>query len=356
MPELREGARHHTASLEGLAMAKIRAWTAKAAKQPLVLQEYDPGPLGADEVEIAVEYCGLCHSDLSVINSEWGAMPYPVVPGHEVIGRVVALGSAARGLKEGQRVGLGWTAASCLHCRLCLSGDQMLCAKAQATIIGHRGGFADRVRGQWAWAIPIPDGVDPSSAGPLLCGGITVFNPLLRFGVKPTHRVGVVGIGGLGHMALKFAAAWGCEVTAFTSSASKEAEARSFGAHRIVDSRNSDAIRAIAGTLDLLLVTVNVKLDWAAMIAALAPNGRMHVVGAVLEPIPVAAFDLIGGQKGISGSPTGAPADIAAMLDFAARHGVAPQVEHFPMSRVNDAIAHLEAGKARYRVVLDAGA
>jgi uncharacterized zinc-type alcohol dehydrogenase-like protein len=354
-PELLAGARHLTfPTIARSDMSKIRAWTAAAARQPLTLREYDPGPLGADEVEIEVEHCGLCHSDLSVINNEWGISTYPVVPGHVVIGRIVALGSEARGLEAGQRVGLGWTAASCLHCRVCLTGDQMLCARAVPTIIGHRGGFAERVRGQWAWAIPIPEGVDPSAAGPLLCGGITVFNPLLRFGVKPTHRVGVVGIGGLGHMALKFAAAWGCEVTAFTSSVSKEKEARAFGAHKVVDSRSSEAIRGIAGTLDLLLVTVNVKLDWAAMIATLAANGRLHVVGAVPEPIPVGAFDLIMAQRSISGSPTGAPADIANMLDFAARHGIAPQVEHFPMGRVNDAIAHLEAGKARYRVVLDA--
>ena len=335
-------------------MSKIRAWTAAAAREPLALREHDLGPLGADEVEVAVEHCGLCHSDLSVLNNDWGISAYPLVPGHEVIGKVVALGSAAKGLRTGQRVGVGWTAASCLHCRPCLTGDQMLCARAVPTIIGHRGGFAERVRVQWPWAIPIPDGVDAASAGPLLCGGITVFNPLLRFGVKPTHRVGVVGIGGLGHMALKFAAAWGCEVTAFTSSASKEAEARSFGAHRVVASRDTEAIRRIAGALDLLLVTVNVPLDWAAMIATLAPNGRMHVVGAVPEPIPVGAFDLIMAQRSVSGSPTGAPADIATMLDFAARHGIAPQVEHFPMSRVNDALAHLDAGKARYRVVLEA--
>lgn len=335
-------------------MEKIRAWTAGAAREPLALREHDLGPLGADEVEIAVEHCGVCHSDLSVLNNDWGISAYPLVPGHEAIGKVVAVGSAAKGVRPGQRVGVGWTAASCLHCRLCLTGNQMLCPSAVATILGHRGGFAERLRAQWPWAVPIPEGVDAASAGPLLCGGITVFNPLLRFEVKPTHRVGVVGIGGLGHMALKFAAAWGCEVTAFTSSASKEAEARAFGAHKVVASRDTEAIRAIAGTLDLLLVTVNVPLDWAAMIATLAPNGRMHVVGAVPEPIPVGAFDLIMAQRSVSGSPTGAPADIAAMLDFAARHGIAPQVERFPMSRVNDALAHLEAGKARYRVVLDA--
>ena len=336
-------------------MSKIRGWAAQAAKQPLVSFEYDPGPLGAEEVEVAVEHCGVCHSDLSVINNEWGFSKYPFIPGHEAVGRVVALGANAKGLKQGQRVGVGWTAASCMHCRQCLGGDQHLCVRAQPTIIGRHGGFAERVRAHWAWAVPLPEGVDVTSAGPLLCGGITVFNPLAIFNVKPPQRVGVVGIGGLGHMAVKFAAAWGCDVTAFTSSASKTAEAKSFGAHQVVSSRDSGALKAIRGTLDFLLVTVNVPLDWTAMIATLAPKGRMRVVGAVTEPIPVAAFDLIGGQRSISGSPTGAPVDIATMLDFAARHKIAPQVEHFPMSRVNDALAHLDAGKARYRIVLDAG-
>ncbi|HSD61632.1 MAG TPA: zinc-binding dehydrogenase, partial [Burkholderiales bacterium] len=223
-----------------------------------------------------------------------------------------------------------------------------------ATIVGHRGAFAERVRAHWAWAIPLPDELDIASAGPLLCGGITVFSPLVLYGVRPTDRVGVVGIGGLGHLALKFAAAWGCEVTAFTSSESKTAEARAFGAHHVVASGKKGSIRAMAGAIDLLLVTVNAPLDWAAMIGTLAPKGRMHLVGAVLEPIPVAAFDLIGAQRSISGSPTGSPVTIATMLGFAARHRIAPQVEHFPMSRVNDALAHLDAGRARYRVVLDA--
>ena len=332
----------------------VRGWAALEAGKPLVAHEYDAGPLGPDEVEVAVEHCGVCHSDLSIINNEWGFSKYPVVPGHEAVGRVVATGANVRGPKVGARVGVGWTAASCMHCRLCLSGDQHMCARALPTIVGHMGGFAERVRAHWAWAVPLPEAMDISSAGPLLCGGITVFNPLARFGVKPTHRVGVVGIGGLGHMGLKFAAAGGCEVTAFTSTASKADEAKGFGAHNVVSSRDSKAMRALAGKLDFVLVTVNVPLDWKALISTLAPKGRMHVVGAVLEPIPVGAFDLIGTERSISGSPTGAPVDIATMLDFAVRHGIAPQVEHFPMSKVNEAIAHLEAGKARYRIVLDA--
>jgi uncharacterized zinc-type alcohol dehydrogenase-like protein len=240
-----------------------------------------------------------------------------------------------------------------MFCKQCLSGDQHLCATATATIVGHKGGFASRVRSHWAWALPLPDAIDFAEAGPLLCGGITVFNPLAMY-AKPTSRVGVVGIGGLGHMGVKFAAAYGCEVTALTSSESKFDEARGFGAHHVVSSRDAAAIKKLAGTIDLLIVTVNVKMDWEALIGTLAPNGRMHVVGAVLEPIPVGAFALIMGQRSISGSPTGSPTAIEAMLDFAARHGVTPQTEHFPMSRINEAFERLESGKARYRVVLDA--
>lgn len=332
---------------------KIQAWAAKGPKQKLERYEYDPGPLKSDEVEIAVESCGICHSDLSIIDNEWGISSYPVVPGHEVIGTIVALGTEARGLKIGQRVGVGWGSGSCMHCRQCQSGDQNLCAENVPTIVGHQGGFADRVRAQWPWAIPIPDGLDAREAGPLLCGGVTVFGPLQQFGIKPTDRVGVVGIGGLGHMALKFAAAWGCEVTAFTSSDSKADEARVFGAHHVVNSCDTEQLTSIAGTLDLVVVTVNVPLDWKALLGSLRPRGRLHFVGAVLEPVPFETMDIIMTQRSISGSPNGAPVTMADMLEFAARHQILPQTEHFPVDRVNEALDHLRSGKARYRIVLD---
>jgi uncharacterized zinc-type alcohol dehydrogenase-like protein len=331
----------------------IRGWAAYGAKQELEQFSYDPGPLAPEEVEIAVEYCGLCHSDMSIINNDWGLSRYPVVPGHEAVGRIVALGQHAKGLRMGQRVGVGWNSSSCMHCHQCMTGNNNLCGEAGATIIGHHGGFAERIRSHWAWAIPLPDALDISSAGPLLCGGITVFAPLTTYGVKPTDRVGVVGIGGLGHMAIRFANAWGCEVTAFTSNSSKVGELRKLGTHRVVSSRDSADILKAANTLDFLLVTVNIPLDWSALLKTLKPNGRMHVVGAVLEPMPIPAFDLIFGQKSVSGSPTGAPAIMSSMLDFAARHDIVPQVEHFPLNKVNDAIEHLAAGKARYRIVLD---
>jgi uncharacterized zinc-type alcohol dehydrogenase-like protein len=217
-----------------------------------------------------------------------------------------------------------------------MSGSHHLCPQVQATIIGHRGGFASHIRVHWAWAFLLPEKLNFADAGPLLCGGVTVFAPLARY-ARPTDRIGIIGIGGLGHMAVKFAAAYGCDVTAFTASESKFDEARGFGANHAVTTKDSPAIKKLGGSFDLLISTVNVKLDWDALIGTLAPNGRLHVVGAVLEPIPVAAFSLIMQQRSVSGSPTGSPVVIASMLDFAARHKIAPQSEHFPMSKINEA-------------------
>jgi uncharacterized zinc-type alcohol dehydrogenase-like protein len=314
--------------------------------------EFDPGELGAEQAEVAVEYCGICHSDVSMLDNDWGMTKYPIVPGHEVVGKVVAVGSHAKNLKIGQRVGIGWSSGSCLSCRHCLSGDQNLCLQSEGVIVGRHGGFANRVRAQWPWAIPLPEALDPAKSGPLFCGGITVFNPILQAGVKSTDRVGVIGIGGLGHMALSFLSKWGCEVYAFTSSDGKREEARKLGAHHVINSRDSAQMAKIAGALDFALVTVNVPLDWKAVIGTLAPRGKLHFVGAVLEPVPVEAMSLIMSQRVISGSPTGSPVGVATMLDFAARHAIAPVTEEFPMSRVNEALEHLRAGKARYRIVL----
>ena len=335
-------------------MTSYRAWAAPNPGAALEAFEYDPGPLGADEVEITVDHCGICHSDLSMLDNHWGFTQYPFVPGHEAVGRVTALGANARGVVMGQRVGLGWNAHSCLHCDPCLAGNQHLCRELQPTLAGRHGAFAEKVRAHWVWVVPLPEGLDAAECGPLLCGGITVFAPLRELGISPTARVGVVGIGGLGHMALKFCRAWGCEVTAFTTSASKEEAARAFGAHHVVATGDAEALKKLAGKFDLIIDTVNVSLDWNGLLAALAPEGRLHVVGAVLEPIAVSAFSLALGQKSLSGSPTGSRGALDSMLGFAARHGVAPQNEHFPMSRANEALDHLRAGKARYRIVLDA--
>lgn len=333
----------------------INAFAADSAGAALKPFSYDPGELKPGQVEIAVEYCGLCHSDLSVINDEWGMTAFPVVPGHEVVGRIAALGDGVTHLKKGQQVGLGWHAGYCGHCGECDTGNQNLCVQAQPTILGHHGGFADKVRASAASVVAIPDGLDPAVVGPLFCAGITVYNPLVQFDIKPNSRVAVIGIGGLGHLALQFLNAWGCDVTAFTSSDNKREEALELGAHHTLNSRDPDALSAAAGQFDLIISTVNVKLDWNTYLTTIKPRGRLHFVGATTEPLDLNVFNLLLSQRQVSGSPVGSPATIADMLAFAARHDIAPKVERFPMSKVNEAIARLDSGEARYRVVLEAG-
>ncbi len=330
----------------------IKAYAASEPKGKLEAFEYDPGPLRAHEVEIDVKFCGICHSDLSVIDDEWGMTQYPVVAGHEVVGTLSQVGDHVHDLEVGQVVGLGWHSGYCNACEPCHAGDQNLCATAQPTIIGHHGGFADKVRADANSVVPIPEGIDLASAGPLFCGGVTVFNPLVQFDVQPTDKVAVIGIGGLGHMALQFLNAWGCEVTAFTSSDDKMKEALELGAHHTLNSRDPKALEAAVGRFDLLISTVNVKLDWNLYLGTLKPRGRLHFVGATLDPLDINVFSLIMAQRSISGSPVGSPATIGKMLEFALRHDIKPVIEVFSFEQINEAVDRLRSGKAHYRVVL----
>lgn len=330
----------------------VNAYAAFEPRGRLVPFQYELGPLGVSQIDIRVESCAICHSDLSMLDNDWGISCYPVVPGHEVIGTVAAVGSNVTNLAVGQRVGLGWFSSSCMHCRQCLGGDHNLCAAAESTIIDRFGGFADLVRCNSAWATALPLGINADSAGPLFCGGITVFNPIVQFDVKPTHKVGVIGIGGLGHLALQFLNKWGCEVTAFSSSASKSEEARSLGAHHVFNSRDSEGMRSLAGQFDFILNTTNASLDWPAYLNALAPRGRLHTVGVVPEPIAVPGILMNMGQRSLSGSPVGSPATVNEMLQFCARHEIAPLIDQFSISQINEAFDHLRSGAARYRVVV----
>lgn len=331
----------------------FHALAARTAKGPLERHDFDPGALGDDQVEIAISHCGVCHSDLSMLNNDWGMSRYPLVPGHEGIGTIAAVGKNVTARRVGEKVGIGWYSGSCSACRSCLGGDQNLCLTAEATIVGRPGAFADRVRCQWTWATPLPAGIDPAKAGPLFCGGITVFNPIVQMGVSPMDRVGVVGIGGLGHLALQFLNKWGCEVIAFTSSDAKAKEARSLGAHETVNSTSDADMARVKGRLDFILVTANVDLNWPTYIDALAPKGKLHFVGAVPNPVPVAIFPMIVAQKTLSASPLGSPVTTQQMLDFCARHKINAVTETFKMTDANRAIKHLHDGKARYRVVLE---
>lgn len=330
----------------------INAYAAHQPSGALQPFAYEVGELQPNEVEIDVLYCGICHSDLSMMDNEWGISQYPLVGGHEVIGNVSSVGANIHHLEVGTTVGLGWHSGYCGHCESCHSGDENLCASAEGTIVARHGGFADKVRADAASVIVVPDGIDLKSAGPLLCAGITVFNPLVQFDVKSTDKVAVIGIGGLGHIALKFLSAWGCEVTAFTSSESKREEALRLGAHQTLNSRDEAEIEAAAHSFDLIISTVNVKLDWKRYIKSLKPKGRLHFVGATLEPLDIGIMPLIMGQRSVSGSPVGSPATINKMFDFANRHQIQPQVEIFSMSNINEALDRLKSGEARYRIVL----
>ena len=326
------------------------AHSKKSALKPFV---YEPAPLGPHDVEIRISHCGICHSDVHLVDGDWGMGSYPMVPGHEIVGTVTALGPEVRHLEAGARVGVGWQRGACLACDSCIAGDENLCAQNVATCVGNHGGFADRVRLDGRFAFPIPEGIASENAAPLLCGGATVYSPLRRW-VKPSMRVGVVGIGGLGHLGLQFAAAMGCEVTAISSTPDKEAEARGFGAHHFLATREPKALRSAASSLDFILSTVFATPDWDALLGALRPNGVLCLVGATSEPLSVQAFTLLGGQKTVTGSAIGGRPAIREMLAFAARHGVAAKTQVRPLAEADAALGDVRKGRARYRIVLAA--
>jgi len=333
-------------------MAQIQGLAAHAAGAELLPFRYDPGKLGANEVEIAITHCGICASDLHLIANDWGISQYPFIPGHEVIGIVSAIGSEVRSLEIGQRVGLGWQSNSCGQCEWCTRGEENLCPFSEGTCVHRNGGYADRVRANARFVVPIPKELPSEQAAPLLCGGITVYNPLRINGINPSSRVGIVGIGGLGHLAIQFARVFGAEVFAFSTSAGKEEEARSLGAHHFVNSRETKALKEVNGALDFILTTVNADQDWSNYLGALRPRGSLWFVGVPPSPVSVQAFPLISGLRTIGGSPIGPPHRIREMLDVAARHNVKAITERFPMSKANEAIEKVKKSKVRYRAVL----
>ena len=331
----------------------IKGYAAQGPKQALEPFEYEPGPLGPDEVEVKVTHCGICHSDIAMIDNDWGFSAYPLVPGHEVVGTIAAVGERVTDRKVGERVGIGWSCGSCGHCEWCNHGLELHCAENQPTIVHHHGGWADRVRSQAKFAVPLPEGLESELAGPLMCAGSTVFTPMIRFGVRPTMRTAVVGIGGLGHLAVQFLAAFGCEVTAISSTRSKEDEARQMGAHHFLATKGTDELKQATRSFDFIISTVSADLPWVDYIDALRPQGRLVIVGLPESDIRFPAFPLLQ-EKSVSGASVGSPSDTAEMLRFAALNKIRPMVEAFPLAEVNKAVDHVRAGKARYRVVLHA--
>ena len=329
----------------------ISAFAARAAKETLVPFTYEPAPLGPADVEVEISHSGICHSDLHLIDNDWSTSSYPLVPGHEIVGTVAAAGAQAT-LAVGQRVGIGWQRSACLDCDLCRAGHENLCARQQATCVGHMGGFAQRIRTDSRFAFALPPSMDAAAAAPLLCGGATVYAPLRRWGVGAGARVGVIGIGGLGHLALRFLHAMRCQTTAFTSSPDKRDEALRLGAADAASSTHAGEIRGYAGRFDFLLCTVPARLDWITYLQTLRPNGVLCLVGAPPGLLQIPASLLLTGQRAICGSDIGSPAAIREMLAFAAEHGIAAQVETAPMAEVNAALQRVRENRVRYRMVL----
>ncbi len=331
----------------------IECYAAFAAREDLRKFSYaEPKRLGPMEVLIKISHCGICHSDIHLIDNDWQISQYPLVPWHEIIGTVEKTGSQVRSLKLGQRVGVGWQAGSCGRCAWCKRGDENLCAKDTATALGHYGGFAQKVIVDSRFAFLIPKALRSQNAAPLLCGGVTVYSPLRRL-VKRGQKVGVIGIGGLGHLALQFARALGYEVTAFSHSPDKEREAKRFGAHRFISSTHASDWTKLNRYFDVILVTAYVKLDWPAYLRMLRPDGRIIVVGAVNEPLEIPSGAIISGQKGVIGSVIGSRRMIKDMLNFAARHHIKAEAEVFPLDQVNAALEKVRRNEARYRIVLE---
>jgi uncharacterized zinc-type alcohol dehydrogenase-like protein len=315
--------------------------------EPITLA--DPGdPVGRD-VDIAVEHCSVCHSDVHLLDGDWGEPKRPLVPGHEVVGRVVRRGPDAD-VALGALVGVGWQAGSCGRCLACTTGREHLCTGGKVrTCVGRAGGFATQLRVDAGFVFALPEGLDASTAAPLLCAGLTVFSPLERLGAKPGTRVGVVGVGGLGHMAVRFARALGAEVIAFDPDPTKRDLALRLGAQELL---GVDGPRP-EGVVDLLLVTTHANLDWDAWMKVLALEGTLCLVGVPSQPLKLGVDPLLDEQKRVTGSVVGSPAAMRRMLSLAAAEGIAPITERMPMSQANAAIARVREGKARLRIVLD---
>ncbi len=331
-------------------------FTAYAVLQPkekLQVWQYEPAPLKASEIEVKVTHNGLCHTDLHMRDNDWGVSKFPLVAGHEVVGIVTEAGKDVTTLKKGDRVGLGWIRNSCRVCYHCLQGEENICKQGfTGLIVGNHGGFADKVRSPADFAYKIPDALDSASAAPLLCAGITVYTPLRTYIKYPGMKVGIVGIGGLGHLAIKFARAMGAEVTVLSSHADKEAEAKEFGAHHFYQ-WGSESAQDLTGSLDLLVSTSSAELDWDLAFSLLGNNGVLCFLGIPVSSINVPLIPLIFGQKSVVGSVVGGRRFMQEMLDFAAINQIKPMIQTMPLSQVNEAMDLVLAGKARYRIVLE---
>lgn len=344
-------------------MAHARAYGAESPSSglaPLAIERREPR---ADDVSIEILYCGICHTDFHFVHNDWGMTQYPIVPGHEIVGRVTEIGNDVTRFDVGDMVGVGCMVDSCRACEPCEQGLEQFCREGMVVTYNGRdrhdgsmtyGGYAESIVVSEHFVVRVPKALDPAAAAPLLCAGITTYSPLQFYGVQPGDRLGVVGMGGLGHMGIKFARALGAEVAVFTRSESKAEEARRLGADQVIVSSDPDQMAAAQGSLDFILDTVPVQHDLNPYLATLTYDG-IHILVGLLEPVepPLAAGALVAERKVLAGSLIGGMPETQEMLDFCAEHGITCDVEMLDIRNINDAYERVQRGDVKYRFVID---
>jgi alcohol dehydrogenase (NADP+) len=341
---------------------RVNAYAAPSAGEPLAPTTIDRRDVGPNDVLIAIEFAGICHSDIHTVRGDWGPQPFPVVPGHEIVGIVAEVGAEVTRHHVGDRVGVGCLVNSCGECANCRRGDEHFCLKGAVGTYAAtdrdgtttQGGYSTHVVVDADFVLSVPDGLDPAAAAPLLCAGITTYSPLRHWDAGPGTKVAVVGLGGLGHMAVKIAHALGAEVTVLSQSLKKQEDGLALGADHYYATSDPGTFDELAGEFDLIVNTVSANLDVNAYLRLLAVDGTLVNVGAPPEPFAVNAMALIGGRKSFAGSMIGGIPQTQEMLDFCAEHGIASEVEVISADQVNEAYERVLASDVRYRFVIDA--
>ncbi len=333
------------------------AHTAGAALTPFSFERRDPGPR---DVALEILFCGVCHSDIHQVHNDWNAGVYPMVPGHEIVGRVTGVGSAVQNFKAGDLAGVGCMVNSCRSCANCQVGEEQYCLNGATFTYGSRegdgvtyGGYSNNIVLDESFTLKISPKLDLAATAPLLCAGITTYSPLRHWKVGPGQKVGVVGLGGLGHMALKLARSFGAHVVQFTTSPNKAEDALRLGAHEVVLSTDANAVKAHAGTFDFILDTVSASHDINPLVAALRLDGHLVLVGLPTEPLATAAAGLIWARRSVAGSLIGGIRETQEMLDYCADHGITSDVEIIPIQRINEAFERTIKSDVKYRFVID---
>ena len=343
-------------------MLTVNAYAAPSADAPLEPTTITRRAVGPNDVLIEIAYAGICHSDIHTVNGDWGPQPYPLVPGHEIVGTVAEIGPEVTGHAVGDRVGVGCMVNSCGQCTNCRNGDEQYCAEGMVPTYGGadrdgtitQGGYSTHVVVDAGFVLSVPESLDVAAAAPLLCAGITTYSPLRRWGAGPGRKVAVVGLGGLGHLAVKIAAAMGAEVTVLSQSLKKKEDELRLGAEHYYATSDLATFEQLAGSFDLVLNTVSAVIDVDAYLSLLTVDGALVNVGAPAEPLSLNIFSLIGGRRAYAGSMIGGIAETQEMLDFCAEHGIVPETELISADRVNEAYERVLASDVRYRFVIDA--